>query len=400
MNAEIEKAIIEEGLEIKYKEYDFVPDASSLDIPTITESKIDETLEKAREGEILYLLGSHLLIKYLSENIEKNKEENEAKVLIFSKLKDKKNATNGYGDKKVKRIIKGKGDYLLINNKRIKHNFYPFKGEFEIYLGKDMIEEELYKKKANDLFNVSLTQIIMAKDSENTYGWEKVNYKTYSDPILALSSSIKKFKKIGGIILDNHYYPNPEEMINDSLILNIIENEKEEIKKLYYTARYENLKRLRNSMIYKMNFHGEVKNYNEKLKAKQRWMGKEVIIGDDIYKVIKEKIVKDLDYYEIEKIKIAKLATIIQALLSKGMQKELTLKYTENSINLKANLKKVLREVTLKKQDIGDIKIKYKQKERELEVSYFQAGESVEFLTLTEKYLIAKVRKGNLVVVF
>ena len=395
---EIEKAVIEEGHEYNFTPYNFIPHQTSFEVPSMDKAKISEFIEKAEEGNVINIVGCKILIGHLSKIMEKRKEERDVHVLLFSKTPGYKNA---YGEKNIDYVLKGEGGQIFLNGKRIKHGLYSFSGRFELSLSKDKIEKEIYGE-VKEIINISKASLISAKDENGRYGWKEKRIKSFSSPILALSDAIRRFGKenVGAVIIGKKYYPNPFITINHPLILNKIHSEKELLRKLYYAERFNNLKRVENSLIYLMNFNGKVREYNERLKKKERWMEKEVIIGEDIYKIIKDNIVKDIDYYEIEGIKISKLATIIQSLVLKKINKKIVLKYTQNSLNIKLSLKKVLREATVGEYKEGDIEIKHKVDSDELSVTYSKSPQGIQFLTFSEKYLITKIRKGSLIVVF
>jgi len=310
--------------------------------------KQDIIIDLAKQGDVIAIFMSSLLIDFFKEAPPICKEEN-YNVYVFEESKEK--TINAYGETQGKALLK-KGKIGIIGNEIIKDPGL-FEGDYKCTFGKDKFLETLFG--TGELFQISMASIIEAEIEGKRFCWKKRMEKLSSNPIMALAQAINKYGELCFIEKNGLIYQNPEILINEKMLS---DKSSESIKNEFL---YNTIIELKDSFAYYISMGGKPLALYRKAAISKSYFNKDVIIDNEL---IHPEWKKGIDYVVTNEIATTKLSNW---LLSFNKEK-CFLSYPDKNKKLKGM--EHLREVKLEKRHFTDIEVNYLKNVDELIISY------------------------------
>ena len=148
-NKLLESGLKQEGIELEMNKYEFLPPKDLLDGFEIGESKLDGTIEKAKEGDFVSIFKLSFLIEFLLSIYENAQKEEKGYVLVWGEAENNFDCFGNKGEE----LIKGRHGFFRIKDSLIDgETIFPSfpKKKFiraTIALGKQNLESIIYGKK-------------------------------------------------------------------------------------------------------------------------------------------------------------------------------------------------------------------------------------------------------------
>ena len=371
---ELAKALKRQGLSYSPREFEGLIEPSLLSLPPM-KSRLDEYLSD--NPTIKDLLFSRLAINYLAELVDANREEKKAYALVFDKLTkadERMETPFGYAkedttlrDEDIKKALGLEGTVGII---------------------RDIVEPTLYKTYEFETFNLSLSHVVYAKTSKGLYGWKRIAYKSFSNPLLSLAYAMKHFNA-GGIIYEGRRLPNPNLLVNP-VVLSLKVSKSLPALKPRLKRRMENLLLAYDYSLYMMNFQGHIREFREKLEERRWGSVSKVILSQQIWAKARDKLSMGIDCLKKEGSVVCSIVSLSLALIKES---PFLLKPTASGYAVYPYKEEEFK--------LGDLILKPTIRKNKLMLSFSlsPSASNEDFLTFSRQYTIVKTQTGIMAVV-